>query len=138
MSIKEKKQEKKTSKGGAIAAAILLLLGAFDGLEGDGTAFAGVILVVVVFFTVVAIIGAANKKKKTAQPAVKAKKPAAKAAMPKAAPSAAPERKYYDSDCQKASSAHDHNRRLEQLDGFLKDGIISKAEYDILKAKYMR
>ena len=139
MSIKEKKEAKKTSKGGIIAAVLIILFSALDGVEGDGTMFAGIIFVVISFFALIAIIGAVNKKKKNkSSSAVNAerKKPIADA-VPKAA-EPAPQRKYYDSDCQKLSSEHDHNRRLEQLDGFLANGIISRAEYEILKLKYMR
>lgn len=151
MSINSKKEEKKASKGGVIAAVIILLLSAFEGVEGDSNVFAGIILVVVLFFAVVAIIGAANKAKKNkpAPSAVKTEKKSANKAAKKVdnIPYAqnkqeqkyySSEKKYYDSDCQKMSSEHDHNRRMEQLDGFLANGIISKAEYDILKMKYMR
>ena len=151
MSINSKKEEKKASKGGVIAAIIIMLLGAFEGVDGDADAFIGIILVVVVFFAVVAIIGAANKAKKNKpiSSAVKTEKKSANKAAKKAdnIPYAQNKqeqkyydsgKKYYDSDCQRMSSEHDHNRRLEQLDGFLANGIISKAEYDILKVKYMR
>ena len=60
------------------------------------------------------------------------------AARPAPVQSAEPQRKYYDSTCMQAETAHDHNRRLEQLKDFLKDGIIEKEEYEILLAKYQQ
>ena len=142
MSIKEPKKDKKQTKGGIIAMGIILLLSAFEGVDGDAGAFAGVILIVVAFFAVVAVIGAANKMKKNkpTSSAVKTekreKKSASYAQNKEEQKYYQSERKYYDSDCQAMSSEHDHNRRLEQLDGFLKNGIISLQEYNILKSKY--
>ncbi len=34
--------------------------------------------------------------------------------------------------------SHDHQRRMEQLDSFLKNGIIDRAEYNVLKERYQR
>ena len=50
----------------------------------------------------------------------------------------AQERRYYDSDCETAMSEHDHDRRMEQLNDFLKSGIIGREEYQILKERYSR
>lgn len=142
MKDKNKKPEKKSSVGGIVAAVFIMLLGAFEGVDGDAGAFAGVILIVVVFFAVVAIIGAANKMKKNkpTASAVKTEKREKKsesyAQNKEEQKYYQSERKYYDSDCQAMSSDHDHNRRLEQLDGFLKNGIVSLQEYNILKSKY--
>lgn len=44
----------------------------------------------------------------------------------------APERTFYDSDCMDWDTQHDHDRRMEQLDNFLANGIISRREYNIL------
>ena len=81
-----------------------------------------------------------NKKPAPAQeapqrPAYVPKQPTVKTSAPERKPQ---ERKYYDSTCMTASSEHDHNQRLEQLDAFLKDGIIEKEEYRILREKYER
>ena len=102
----------------------------------------------IIFIIICVLSSAGNKKKKGG-----AKTTPAKPAAPK--PSAAPkterpvftpkaptvktatqERKYYDSTCMTASSEHDHNRRLEQLRDFLKDGIIDREEYNILLERY--
>lgn len=135
------KKEKKQSKGGAIAVGIIMLLSAIDGIAGDGEAVAIVIVLVVTFFALFAIAGAAKKKKaKPQSSAVKTEKKEQKAASyaqnSQEKKYYQAERKYYDSDCQMMSSAHDHDRRLEQLDGFLQNGLISLKEYNILKNKY--
>ncbi|MCF0138126.1 MAG: hypothetical protein HUJ66_07170 [Oscillospiraceae bacterium] len=76
----------------------------------------------------------------TAKPAKQARpKTAASSPRKPARPAPQPEetrRKYYDSTCMEQSTQHDHDRRMEQLDSFLKDGIIDRTEYRILKAKY--
>ncbi|MDO4816625.1 MAG: hypothetical protein Q4A83_08530 [Bacillota bacterium] len=85
----------------------------------------------------------------TPQKPAPAQRPAYQPAAPaRPAPSAVPReptvrtsvqpQRYYDSSCMQADSEHDHNRRLEQLKDFLKDGIIDKEEYNILLAKYQR
>lgn len=134
----DKKKEKKPSYGGLIAFIIIILISALDRVSGDSETFAIVAVAVIFFFALIAVVGKAKKGKKAAKPVPQAKKSPAKDAIPKAAPVSAPVRKYYDSDCQKMSADHDHNRRLEQLEGFLRDGIISREEYNILKGKYMR
>ena len=50
----------------------------------------------------------------------------------------AQERRYYDSDCEMMMSKHDHDRRMEQLDDFLKSGLIGREEYQILKERYSK
>ena len=77
----------------------------------------------------------APAKENPQRPAYVPKQPTANTSAPERKPQ---ESKYYDSTCITASSEHDHNQRLEQLDAFLKDGIIEKEEYRILKEKYER
>lgn len=75
--------------------------------------------------------------KPAAQPAQKPYSPPKPAARPAAAP-VMQERRYYDSTCMTESSRHDHDRRMEQLDTFLKEGIIGKEEYKILQQRYQQ
>lgn len=99
-----------------------------------------------IIFIVICILSSASKKTKGGSSAKKTSEdnpaPAAKPlkqSRPVSAPKAsAPERKYYDSTCMEADSKHDHDRRIEQLDNFLKDGIIGKEEYRILLARYQK
>ena len=136
------KKEKKQSKGGAIAIGIIMLLSMIDSFEKGDAASVIVLLGIVLFFVFLAIYTSA-KKKKTARPqasAVKTEKKEQKtvsyAQNAEEKKYYQSERKYYDSDCEAMSSSHDHDRRLEQLDGFLKNGLISMKEYNILKNKY--
>ena len=111
----------------------------------------------IIFIAICILSSSANKKKnggKTSSakpeesPAAPKSKPAAKPAQkpfsapkPAARPAAAPvmqERRYYDSTCMQECSRHDHDRRMEQLDTFLKDGIISREEYKILQQRYQQ
>ena len=143
-----KGDKKKNSKGGLIFAGILILLSIMDEAGGDAAGVIGVLICIAVFFGICAIIGKAAKQKgnKSTSSAVNYERKSAKQkdeSIPYAPSqpekkSYEPEKKYYDSDCERASSQHDHDRRMEQLDGFLKDGIISRKEYEILKSKYMR
>ncbi len=115
---------------------------------------------IIIFIIIIALIylknAADSKKKNTAASKTETKTGAAPSArpapaqrpayQPKAQPaqernyvpaqSEEPQRKYYDSTCMQADTQHDHDRRLEQLKDFLKDGIIGKEEYNILLAKY--
>ncbi len=50
----------------------------------------------------------------------------------------APAREYYDSDCMQADTGHDHDRRAEQLEAFLENGLIDKEEYEMMKSRYER
>ena len=109
----------------------------------------------IIFIVICVLSSAGNKKKKGGAKNTADKTPAPKPApMPKSMPkmpsfnapkkpaaparSAEPERKYYDSTCMEANTRHDHDRRIEQLDNFLKSGIIDREEYKILLAKYQR
>ena len=106
----------------------------------------------IIFIVICLLSSAANKKNKGSTKS-SSEKPAEPKPMPKptqekpvftpkapkvktAAQPASQERKYYDSTCMSASSEHDHNRRLEQLNDFLKDGIIDREEYRILLQRY--
>lgn len=149
MSNNKNKPEKKNSKGGLIFAGILILLSIMDDMGDDAASIIGVVICIAVFFGICALIGAANKKKKSksTSSAVNAERKTARKNQTDNIPykkpeptteKAEPARKYYDSDCEQMSTQHDHDRRMEQLDGFLKDGIIGREEYEILKTKYMR
>lgn len=114
----------------------------------------------IIFIAICFLSSSANKKKTgakttSAKPAESPSAPQQRAPQPKERPSSAPgmqtppaartaearpqsQQKYYDSTCMQANAEHDHNRRMEQLRDFLKDGIIDKEEYNILLAKYQR
>lgn len=60
----------------------------------------------------------------------------AEPAKPKPEAGARLERQYYDSEASERIFDRDRQRRLEQLENFLKTGIISREEYKILKSRY--
>lgn len=63
--------------------------------------------------------------------------PAYKAAPAKPSQSGVqPERQYYDKDASERIFDRDKQRRLAQLDDFLKTGIITREEYRVLKSRY--
>jgi len=110
-----------------------------------------------ILFILFCVIGSLSSKKKkgksaktnTQQSAPKQSAPAQRAPQakpvftPKAPTVTEPEARpqaqqarYYDSTCMEMDSKHDHDRRIEQLKDFLKDGIITREEYRILMYKY--
>lgn len=50
----------------------------------------------------------------------------------------AEQKKFYDGDAALQNQERDRERRLRQLDGFLKNGIIDREEYKILRSRYER
>ena len=95
----------------------------------------GPVFVVIGLFAAVTVLvlSIARKKSSAARPSESESSPAAPQRPMR--PSA-PAREYYDSDCMRASTGHDHDRRAEQLDAFLKDGLITKEEYTMMQERY--
>ena len=99
--------------------------------EMNGVVF---ILIAVAAAIAVPVLLAARKKSTAARPSESESSPAEAPQRPMR-PSA-PAREYYDSDCMRASTGHDHDRRVEQLDAFLEDGLITKEEYAMMQERY--
>lgn len=95
----------------------------------------GPVFVVIGLFAAVTVLvlSIARKKSTAARPSESESSPSAPQRPMR--PSA-PAREYYDSDCMRASTGHDHDRRAEQLDAFLKDGLITKEEYAMMQERY--
>lgn len=101
-------------------------------------------IVGIIFMAVVAIVLVNAAKKMMYASQSGAQKSAQSYAKPavKSAPKHE-EAKHYDFSVERSQgkySAYDHDtaHRLEQLDSFLKNGIIDKKEYKLLKERYMR
>ena len=92
----------------------------------------GPVFVVIGLFAAVTVLvlSIARKKSTAARPSESESSPAAPQRP------SAPAREYYDSDCMRASTGHDHDRRAEQLDAFLEDGLITKEEYAMMQERY--
>lgn len=100
--------------------------------EMNGVVF---ILIAVAAAIAVPVLLAARKKSTAARPSESESESSPAAPQSPMRPSA-PAREYYDSDCMRASTGHDHDRRVEQLDAFLEDGLITKEEYAMMQERY--
>lgn len=109
---------------------VLLIVGKVSrGIGGPVFAVIGLFAAVTVL-----VLSIARKKSTAARQSESESSPAAAPQRPMR-PSA-PAREYYDSDCMRASTGHDHDRRVEQLDAFLEDGLITKEEYALMQERY--
>ena len=112
-------EQKNKKKKGSGAAAAIVLLGLLGNLaEGDGIFAVVLLLTLGVIGAVVYVI-------------VKAAKKAAPVTM-----AAKQEPCEFGKENHKFS--HDANRRLSQLEGFYKDGIIDRKEYELLKQRWSK
>lgn len=102
----------------------------------------GILLTIAIPIAFVAFIVYADKKSKASKASDKPRNVQRPVAPPQRQYTQAsytpPQRQYYDSDCMQASTGHDHERRLEQLDAFYKNGLIDKEEYEMMKSRYER
>lgn len=128
---------------------IMLLIGLFFSLadmdmdSGDVVAVIWIILFIITTVIIVAITRQALKKKKkmpqkenrTFSEAVPSS--TFKETQTRNSP-ALEQKKYYDKDMIMQDDERDRERRLKQLDDFLKNGIIDKEEYKVLYSRYER
>lgn len=127
---KNKKSDKKSGKSVWIwiTAAIIF----FADILGEALpTVLGFLLIFAVPIGIIVVVIYAEKKKK-------GKAGAERAYSPEPKKYTAPDREYYDSDCMEADTGHDHDRRAEQLEAFLKNGLIDKEEYEMMKSRYER
>ena len=139
----KKRDDNRKKSWGGIAGTVFLLLISMAGSEG-GAVFAGIIILVAVA-AVMIIVG---KKLGTAAvnssntPAGRAKRIFESSAWNKDVPeedvfvAKAPEIRSYDENAAEKNFIRDKERRIRQLDGFLKNGIIDKNEYRVLRDRY--
>lgn len=140
MNDRKNEKKKKNSKGGIIAAVILMLIGLFE----DGAEVAGIsIAILIVIAGIIGVVYLVNKNKgKTA------KKPAAFTSAPAytgKAPSFSRETVHKPAAEKPAAfiqraaipvQPSRGDRYVEQLNGFLKNGLIEKEEYNILLRRW--
>ena len=112
-------QKNKKKKGSGAAAVIVLLLGLLGNLAEGGVA-------AIVIFVAICVIGAGvyvlvktGKKIPVKMPVVKKQEPC-------------------EFGKENHAFSHDANRRLSQLEGFYKDGIIDRKEYELLKQRWSK
>lgn len=138
------KKEKKSRKTAATAlfwavVAVVFLLKAAGGLRGldlDGflavVTFVSVAVPVVIF---VLVFGRTLSRKRQGSRAPRPDRRREDRPLP-----TAPQRTFspvvYDANLREDSAARDRARRLEQLDGFYRNGIVEKEEYQKLRRHY--
>lgn len=141
------RQKKKNSPLAIGLAVLLALFSLAESAGGDGEMFIGFIVIIAVIaalvFAVIKIVnkavyggaGKTNVRSKAAQAISKwsrdsGETPPVTASRPKSF--------VYDDRAYERNEQRDIERRLSQLDEFLKNGIIEKEEYRILRARYER
>lgn len=132
--------DKKKNKKPTPYALILVVLAVLFNIAADADALSiGIFAVFAVIFAVVTAAVIIAKKLLGAKSGEKTAPSAGKA-------TAAPQREtalHFDlskerSEGKYAAYDHDTAHRLEQLDSFLKNGIIDKKEYRLLKERYLQ
>lgn len=118
------KKDKNRKTGVTVAAAVMLLsfAGAASGL--DEGFFVVVLTLAIGVFAVWAAVKRAAQTKKKEQSLEERFTPRV---------SNIPDCDYGELNCD---FSHDHESRISQLDSFLKNGIIDRAEYNVLLKKY--
>ncbi len=131
---------KKNGWGGLVIIAIIVLINI---LEGAGTEVLGALLSLAVFVGVVMFVIKSLKKAKTKKP-VTSSRPVkqVRTVVRQETQPKAPERPVYtptvvfDENAAATNFERDRQRRVAQLQDFLKNGIIDKDEYKVLMSKY--
>ena len=136
------RQKKKSSPIGIAFAVVLALASLAEGASGDADVLIGIIVIIAVIFAVFFLVGKLSKKiRQTGAATAKipvitrfsrdsGETPPVTASRPKSF--------VYDDKAYERNEQRDIQRRLSQLDEFLKNGIIEKEEYRILRARYER
>lgn len=145
---RENKPKKKNSAGAIIAAAVIGLLsviGEVNETSNNPEMVIGFIVIIAVIigivFFIIAMVNSATKGgsgvvKSHMQRAVSWSRDSGE--TPITAPASRPKAYVYDDRAYERNAERDVQRRVAQLDDFLKNGIIEKEEYLILKARYQR
>ena len=131
------KKNRKYTTAGKIAMAIFLL-GVVLGIGENNNELAAIGVTVFVIAVCVILIRAKKGKggKSPLSPtAQKIREKFEQQSISAEESSADAEYHYSEVNCD---FSHDYMQRIEQLDSFLKNGIIGKEEYNILKEKYLR
>lgn len=130
-------KKKGGSRTGLAVIAVVFLISLFDGAGVDAIGVLTLLIVVFVaaaflWFFLKALKGTAKKKDGLTMDAAPRQKSPPK---PTEGPVYTPKAMHYEQDPQ-ANSQRDRQRRLAQLDGFLKNGLIDKEEYKVLLSHY--
>ena len=142
MNDRENQSRKKNQSGGG--KGILIALGVIILMNVIGAGGGSVILVIlaIVLIVAVAVIGLkagkkAIKQKTEDQAPVQWKRPGNDLPQNAQRPVSATQI-VYNENASAENFQRDRQRRIAQLDGFLKNGIIDKEEYEVLLSRYER
>ena len=136
------RQKKKNSPLAIAFAVLLAFFSIAESAGGDADVFIGIIVIIAIIFAVFFVVGKLSKNvREKGGAAVKdsiitrfsrdsGETPPVTASRPKTF--------IYDDRAYERNEQRDIQRRLSQLDEFLKNGIIEKEEYRILRARYER
>lgn len=132
------KKNRKNTTAGTIAMAIFLL-GVVLEIAENNDELAAIGVTVFVIAVCVILIRAKKGKggKSPLSPTAQKIKEKFEKQTTSAEESSAADAEYHYSEVN-CEFSHDYMQRIEQLDSFLKNGIIGKEEYNILKEKYLR
>ena len=137
MNLQNNNNNKKKGKGYLAPAVILFVLLSVIGEIGEmerPEALIAVLVGAVILVVILATVGAVKKhSEKSGTPVRSAARPAARTAARPASGGA--ERAEEAVHCHHSTGKQKY---LEQLDGFLANGIIDKAEYRLMKERYSR
>ena len=137
MNVQNNNNNKKKGKGYLAPAVILFALLSVIGEIGEmerPEALIAVLVGAVILVVILATVGAVKKhSEKSGTPVRSAARPAARTAARPASGGA--ERAEEAVHCHHSTGKQKY---LEQLDGFLANGIIDKAEYRLMKERYSR
>ena len=141
------RQNSKTNKSGGgkgilIVAGFIILMNVIS--AGGGEAILGIFVIALFIGIVIFFL---KQRKKAAQKKAEAQAPVRwsapepdrrpNRAVPAERPAYTPQ-PVYNENTSGENFQRDRQRRLAQLDGFLKNGIIDKEEYKVLRSRYER
>ena len=141
------RQNSKTNKSGGgkgilIVAGFIILMNVIS--AGGGEAILGILVIALI---IAAVIFFLKQRKKAAQKKAEDQSPVRWSApepdrrQNRAGPAERPAytpQPVYNENTSGENFQRDRQRRLVQLDGFLKNGIIEKEEYKVLRSRYER
>lgn len=136
------RQKRKNSPLAIAFAVLLAFFSIAESAGGDADVFIGIIVIIAIIFAVFFVVGKLSKKVREKGGAAVKDSIITRFTRDsgETPPVTASGQKTFDYDdrAYERNEQRDIQRRLSQLDEFLKNGIIEKEEYRILRARYER
>ena len=135
-----KKDNKTEKKKGSLIGVVITVAAAMIGLIGENTEDAAVILIVIAVIVAVAVVAVYAKKGKEA--AAKKTSDRMSAYVSRGRSYTSPVKVSPKANCDYGEDnceySHDEQRRIKQLNDFLKNGTIDREEYKVLLERYRK